>query len=89
MHLIRHRTYFQDINENGANKAVPWVRRLVVALSMRRSGLDARLVHARFVMEKIIALERGFLEVIPFSRQSVQYHECLITINLSTTDPMY
>jgi hypothetical protein len=58
--------YFSLILSKFVDKAVPWLRSLVVGLSSRRPGFTPGSIHVGFVVEKV-ALGRGFLRVFRFS----------------------
>jgi hypothetical protein len=57
--------------------AVPWLRRLVTGLSLRRPGFDPGSVHVGFVVDKV-ALGQAFLRVVAFPL-SIPFHWCSIT----------
>jgi hypothetical protein len=52
--------------------AVPWLRRLVALLSLRRPGFDPGSVHVVFVVDKV-ALGQVFLRVVGFPL-SISFH---------------
>jgi hypothetical protein len=56
---------------------VPWLRRLVAGLSLRRPGFDPGSVHVGFVVDKV-ALGQAFLRVVAFPL-SISFHWCSIT----------
>jgi hypothetical protein len=58
-----------DISGN-AGLAVPWLKRLVAGLSVRKPRFAPSLVHVGFVVDKV-ALEQGFLRVLQFSSVSI------------------
>jgi hypothetical protein len=51
-------------------KAMPWLRRLLVGLPLRRTGFHPGSVHVGFVVDKVV-LGRVFLRVLRFSPVSV------------------
>jgi hypothetical protein len=51
--------------------AVPWLRRLVAGLSLRRPGFDPGSVHVGFVVDKV-AGEKFFFEYFGFPRCSIK-----------------
>jgi hypothetical protein len=59
---------------------VPWLRRLVAGLPLRRPGFDPGSVHVGFVVSKV-ALGQVFLRVVGFPL-SISFHRCSITVKL-------
>jgi hypothetical protein len=66
--------------------AVPWLRRLVAGLSLRRPGLAPGSIHVGFVVDKV-AVGQVFLPVLRFSpvdiippslSKLISYGECVI-----------
>jgi hypothetical protein len=57
--------------------AVPWLRRLVAGLPLRRPGFDPGLVHVGFVVDKVARVQ-VFLQVVGFPL-SISFHWCSIT----------
>jgi hypothetical protein len=57
--------------------AVPWLRRLVAGLSLRRPGFDPGSVDVGFVVDKV-ALGQIFPEYFGFP-QSISFHRCSVT----------
>jgi putative component of membrane protein insertase Oxa1/YidC/SpoIIIJ protein YidD len=57
--------------------AVPWLRRLVAGLPLRRPGFDPGSLHVRFAVDKV-ALGQVFLRVVGFSLL-ISFHWCSIT----------
>jgi hypothetical protein len=69
-----------EAGPDGSNRqcrAVPWLRRLVAGLSLRRPGFDPGSFHVGFVVDKV-ALGQVFLRVIGFPL-SISFHWCSIT----------
>ena len=54
--------------------AVPWLRRLVAYLSLRRPVFDPRPVYSKIVVDKV-ALEKVFVRVLRLCRQ---HHSTLV-----------
>jgi hypothetical protein len=71
MHIIQ--TFTRRLTINALIRAVPWLRRLVAGLPLRRPGF----VHVGFVVDKV-ALGQVFLRVVGFPL-SISFHWCSIT----------
>jgi hypothetical protein len=79
-----------DDNRNNNNKAVPWLRRLVIGLSQGRPGFDYRLGHVEFVVAKV-ALGADFSDYFGFPCQ-LSFQQLLhnsLTIRSSTLHTLY
>jgi hypothetical protein len=59
------------------NKAVPWLRRLVAGIPLRRPGFDPGSVHVGFVVDKI-ALRQVFQPVLRFVLL-ISFKRCSVT----------
>jgi hypothetical protein len=68
--------WLRQHREMGFLMAVPWLRRLVAGLPLRRPGFDPGSVHVRFVVDKV-ALGQVFLRVVGLPL-SVSFHWCYI-----------
>jgi hypothetical protein len=64
-------------DSKGLGMYVPWLRRLVAGLPLRRSGFHPGSVHVVFVVDKV-ALGQVFLRVVGFPL-SISFHWCSIT----------
>jgi hypothetical protein len=61
---------------NHQPRAVPWLRRLVAGLLLRRPGFDPGSVHVGFMVDKV-ALGQVFLRVVGFPL-SISFHWCSV-----------
>jgi hypothetical protein len=80
-HSVCVQTLFQQVVQrhvniasltNTVNRAVPWLRRLVAGLPLRRPRFDPESVHVEFVVDKV-ALGQVFLRVVSFPL-SISFH---------------
>ena len=57
MYESTERLIAEDLNRHRhLCEFVPWLRRLVAYQSLQRFGFDPRLLHVRFVVEKVVLL---------------------------------
>jgi hypothetical protein len=60
----------RNVTKVTGKTSLPWLRKLGAGLPPRRSRLDTKLVHLRFVMDKV-AVEHAFLQILRFTPASI------------------